>query len=181
MKISLPKLPRAFTSVLSTSIIVALLVTVSIGMGLWLFIGGIQSRLVSIQLAQGVVQASESQQELIRQSRDALAQKKSDIVRLEALFVPLTQDGIVGFVEALEGAASSTAITLSVTAPQTLPNPEGPYAQSFEISMTGSFSRIFDMIALLEQSGALKRFDTLEISAVGEEFQARGTLQVASQ
>lgn len=181
MKLILPKMPTVVSRVVSATIVASILALAGAGAGLWLFVGGISQRLVDIQNAQGLVQASESQQELIRQSRDALTREKDDIARLEALFVPNTQKGIVSFVESLESVASSTSVTLTVASPQTISSPEGPYAQSFAITMKGRYVNIMNMIALLEQSGALKRFDALEIAKSGEEYQAHGTVVVATQ
>ena len=181
MALTLPKLSLSTTRVAGAIAIAVTLGVVNVALGVWLFIGGIEARLTRIQTAQGVVLASESQQELIRKSREALANEREDIARLEALFVPRTQNGVVNFVESLERVASSTSVTLSVTSPQEVQNPEGPYAQSFDLTMSGSYDRVFDMIALLEQSGELKRFETLEFSREGDGYQARGTIVVASE
>lgn len=178
---TLPTLSTGLSRITSAVLISVFFIVLGVGAGMWLLVGGVQTYLTKLQTAQGLVQAAESQQELIRQSRDALTREKDNIARLEALFVPKTQNGVVAFVESLESVASSTAVTLTVTSPITVPLPEGPYAQSFDVTMKGKYANIFNMIALLEQSGALKRFETLDLSRVGEEYQARGTLVVATE
>gem|GEM_PF-6393073 len=178
---SLPTLPTSFSRVTRATLLTALLIVIGIGAGMGLFIAGIQKSLVDIQTAQGIVQAAESQQEIIQQSKETVAREKENIQRLEALFVSSSQNGVVAFVESLENVASSTAVTLTVASPTTVPAPDGPYAQSFDITMKGKYTNVFNMVALLEQSGALKRFETFELSKVGEDYQARGTLVVATQ
>src|SRR3989338_524116 len=147
-----------------------------IGMGIWLFVGEINSRYSYIRTLQMKFDAFEQQQQSAGSIEKALEQVEPEAEKIEKAFFAYSEDSFFALTELLREMASQSNLVINLRSVDIPLQPAAGVPLTFTVSLTGKFENVMRFIMLVKNAPIFMEHGDIGFSASGNEGVVSATL-----